>query len=141
MKLFHQPEACYFSDIYASVFLTPVWLTLLSSYYTDCFGTLSLSLFTKTCSWICLRLVSFIRESAEKWEMENQVLLANFLDTLGCSVSWRCFLMEQETTRNKAGLIKTMIILKVYHRNNYFHRAEPKPLFGGQQRLNYTHLL
>lgn len=35
--------------------------------------------------------------------------------------------MEQKTTYSKAGLIETMVILKVCYRNNYFHIAEPNP--------------
>lgn len=108
-ETFSKAWSLLFSHIYTSLFPNLIWPMLLSGYFIDSFGALSLSLFTKMFSWTCLALISFIQETSEKWEMENHVLLATFLDTLDSSVKWRCFLMEQKTACGKAGLMKKQL--------------------------------
>lgn len=77
-----------FSATYTPVFSSSIWPELLSSYDTASFEALCPPVYTKIFPRICIALVSFIRESSEKWEMKNQIHLATFLDTLNRSVRW-----------------------------------------------------
>lgn len=84
---FQQPEACYFLILITqcpSILFDPCLCVIT----TDFEGALCLLLFTKTFPWMCIALISFVRESSEEWEMKKQVLSVTFLDTPDCSVRW-----------------------------------------------------